>query len=1180
MIHKKDNDRIWNGKFLILITSVLLIGSVLYAKPLPIDGITDSTGYYMDNGSYDLAYEWSTRVLKQTENKWGRLDTNYCKALLNLSEIYYYRGNIKEAIDSSYKLLSLLNRIHNKRSSEYAVVLNNIAIFYQDLGDAAKADSIFRDVLALRRKIFKGDNADLSESLFNCAYYAQLRGDFHDAEKLFTESLEMRKRLYRGDHPDIAASLGGLGNLYNLLGRYSEAENLMLQNTEMLRRLYRYDNSDLAVSLLNLANIYTNLSKYNKAEPLLKEALSIYRKIYKTENNELLTAINILGLFYYDLGKYDKAEPLLKEALEMSRRLFLGDNNDVVISLNNLAVLYQAEGRYTEAFGLFKEETGMCRRLFPHDHPLLAKSINNIAMYYFETGNYVQAEKLFREALGIRERIFSYDHPDLAESLSNLATLYRARGAYDEAEKLYQKSLQMKRRLFSGNNPDLAVSLNNIASFYEIKGDIKKADEYYTESLNMRKNLYKGDHPDIAIALENMAGFNFRNYPDRDSGPLFMQSLAMFRRLYPNDNPLLAKSIENLAYFYYKTGNYDKAEPLVKEALKMRRRLYNENHPELAVNIKFLADIFNSEGKYDKAEPFYKESLSIFTKIITGYFPYLSENEQRDLWNTLKINFNGFNTYACSRYEMNPMISGDMYNYHLLSKGILFNSSRKVRERILRSHDTELINKYNLWKSKIDQLAQLYKLPKSAAEKAGVNLDSLENNADETEKYLSERSRLFAKDNEHKTYSWTDVRDHLHRGEAAIEILRFRLIKNDERSDSVYYVVLIVKNDTKQHPAMLIFKNGNMLENEYIKEYRRLNKKQKDNHFNNEKIEKRLALLYDFYWKDINDNLKDIKTVYISTEGVYNQINLNTLFDPDAGKYLIDEIDIRNVTSTKDIIAYTNKEHEQKNKTAVLFGAPDFSLDSLDHVLIASNYNFRTGRIPFTEYTEQIIGNENIPERKIPPLPGTKAEIDSISNMMLKKNWQVNEFTGRQAVEEAIKSVNNPGLLHIATHGKFLKNVSGKRSSFGIEADNLRENPLLRSMLFFSGAESSLNTRHYSDAYLNMDDGILTAYEAMNLNLDNTGLVVLSACETGLGEVRNGESVYGFQRAFQVAGAKAVIMSLWTVNDEATQLLMKLFYEQYLGGKSKREAFRNAQLELKSRLPGFYFWGAFIMVGQ
>jgi CHAT domain-containing protein len=214
-------------------------------------------------------------------------------------------------------------------------------------------------------------------------------------------------------------------------------------------------------------------------------------------------------------------------------------------------------------------------------------------------------------------------------------------------------------------------------------------------------------------------------------------------------------------------------------------------------------------------------------------------------------------------------------------------------------------------------------------------------------------------------------------------------------------------------------------------------------------------------------------------------------------------------------------------------------------------------------------------------LPGTKVEIDGVAKLLKTSGYQVSQFMQREATEKNVKAIKGPWLVHIATHGYFLKDseASSSGSVFGVNADNASNNPLLRSGLILAGAGTTMGGRSTADISSN-DNGILTAYEAMNLNLEGTDLVILSACETGLGDVKSGEGVYGLQRSFQVAGANALIMSLWKVDDAATQQLMTNFYTNWLKLGNKQKAFKQAQLQLMTKYKDPYYWGAFVMMGM
>jgi len=387
----------------------------------------------------------------------------------------------------------------------------------------------------------------------------------------------------------------------------------------------------------------------------------------------------------------------------------------------------------------------------------------------------------------------------------------------------------------------------------------------------------------------------------------------------------------------------------------------------------------------------------------------------------------------------------------------------------------------------------------------------------------------------------------LKEGEAAIEVVRINTFNkkepellnlNNGLSDSTVYMILLLKPGFAQ-PEVILLKNGNDLEGKYLSYYRNSILYSVDN-----------ELAYQQFWQPIRDRLSGVKKLYFSPDGVFNQINLNTLKNPDSDNYLIDEIQLVNLTNTADLL---KEEVLNKRNTAVLVGRPLFDLSAQTSPPISSpvqKYGLRSSA------TRQLVSFKN---QKFLDLPGTEEEIVKIASSLNDQHFMVESYKGPEALEENIKSVDNPVILHIATHGFFLNNSSSAVS------------PMILSGIVLAGVESGGVSQY--------NDGILTAYEATNLNLDETNIVVLSACETGVGEVRNGEGVYGLQRAIIVAGAKNLLMSLWKIDDVATSHLMSSFYH-LRSGRSNQEAFRQAQIELRKHYPDPFNWGAFILLGN
>jgi CHAT domain-containing protein len=308
--------------------------------------------------------------------------------------------------------------------------------------------------------------------------------------------------------------------------------------------------------------------------------------------------------------------------------------------------------------------------------------------------------------------------------------------------------------------------------------------------------------------------------------------------------------------------------------------------------------------------------------------------------------------------------------------------------------------------------------------------------------------------------------------------------------------------------------------------------------------------------------------------GVYNKINLNTIYNPFNSKYLIEEYDIRVVNSARDFIQ--NKEKEQiqhTTNTAVLFGYPNFdgnsSFSSDTAVLFAIN----------RDLSSFWIDSLTRGGLKVNPLPGTKKEINNISHTLNSYGWNINSYTENDATESNLKKISRPRVLHIATHGYFFSDIpqiTDNNRFLGMDRNQVIQDPMLRSGLLFAGANRTLSGEKSTG-----ENGLLSAAEASLLDLSETELVVLSACETGRGEETNSEGVYGLRKAFSDAGAQNIIMSLWKVDDKVTQEFMSRFYEIWLNEKTTiREAFYKTQLEIKAKYPEPYYWGAFILVGE
>ncbi|HEY0770257.1 MAG TPA: CHAT domain-containing protein, partial [Sphingobacteriaceae bacterium] len=561
-------------------------------------------------------------------------------------------------------------------------------------------------------------------------------------------------------------------------------------------------------------------------------------------------------------------------------------------------------------------------------------------------------------------------------------------------------------------------------------------------------------------------------------------------------------------------------------------RFFSKTHPEYVKVVSKLSKVYYMQKNLKAAKSNIEEALGKYEEFIKQYFPALSEREKAKYWNTIKGDFEFYNTLAFGNFE-DFKDQKKVYDYQLLTKALLLSSSIKIRERILNSTDEALKTQYGSWIQKKELLTLALSMSPAQLTEAEIDVAVLHQEVERLEKDLSQKSEIFGESFETKRIEFSDVKKSLKPNEVAIEMIRYRYF-NHTFTDSVIYAALYTKSDFSK-PKAIILKDGQKMETRYFKFYRNaITGKIPDN------------VSYGVFWQPIVEEIGQVSTVYLSADGIYNQINLEAIAAPD-GRYVIDNSNIVLVSNTKDIYLRTTKKRQAgSDNTASMFGNPTF------YVTASANHS-------------------------IPDLPGTEKEINQLHYLLKEKGWMTNEFVERSAAEEKIKEMNSPKIFHIATHGLYRPStqLTLEKEIEGNEAV-LTQNPLMRTGLLLRGAGDLLDKTDYN---YNMESGILTAYEAMSLNLDKTDLVVLSACETGLGDLEAGEGVYGLQRAFFVAGAKVLIMSMFKVDDEATQKLMLKFYQKWLNTNNLRQSFIDAKKELRVEYPEPIYWGAFMMIG-
>ncbi|MBA3240675.1 MAG: CHAT domain-containing protein, partial [Acidobacteria bacterium] len=911
------------------------------------------------------------------------------------------------------------------------------------------------------------------------------------------------------------------------------------------------EHPDVAESLNNLALVYKAKGDYGRAEPLYQRTLAIDEKALGAEHPNVAQSINNLADLYQIKGDYERAEPLYKRALAIFEKALGADHQNVATALNNLAALYDTKGDYGRAEPLYQRALKISEKVLGAEHYDVATSYNNLALLYDNKGDYERAEPLYRRALIIREKALGAEHPDVAQTLNNLAALYQAKGDHARAEPLYQRALTIYEKSLGAEHPDLATSLNNLAVLYDTKGDYEQAEPLYQRTLVIKEKALGAEHPDVA------------------------------------------KSLNNLAALYHIKGDHGRAEPLYQRALRIYERALGAEHTDVASSLNNLAFLYEAKGDYERAIAGLTRAANIREQNISAILITGSENQKQLFLNTVSGETDAIVTLNTKDAPRNVAALRLALATILRRKGRALDAMTDQIAALRRRaapEDRELLNQLADARSQLANLQLGGASGNLAPAARQIQLANLTEKVEKLEADISRSSAEFRIQAQPITLS--NVQAVLPAEAALVEIYSYRPHKvkaqpGEIRFGSARYVAYVARREGE--PQFVDLGEAAAIEANVEKLRAALRDPKRAD-------AKDLARAVDEQvMRPVRGLLGATRRIFLSPDGALNLIPFAALVD-ERGRYLVEDYTLTYLTSGRDLLRL-QATGESKEPPVVLAnplydaGGAKTKGTVAAATAIAREVDFRA--IDFSKLLYA-------------PLPGTAEEAKALSALMPGARV----LTAGEATEAALKQIHSPRILHVATHGFFLgdepraagtrglKLVTGAAQSdvAAAPAGAARgENPLLRSGLILA----SVNQRQSGAG----EDGVLTASEAASLDLWGTKLVVLSACETGLGNVKNGDGVYGLRRALVLAGSESQVMSLWQVSDEATRDLMKAYYTRLQRGEGRTEALRQVQLEMlrgtaqvrggdtralsvqtgKAALAGNYahpfYWAAFIQSG-
>lgn len=930
-------------------------------------------------------------------------------------------------------------------------------------------------------------------------------------------------------------------------------------------------------------------SIYNKLhalsyKPLSEEAcLKDFQEICEFDSIALGEKHHRFALSLYDLGQvyssyrhFTEAKRILMKSYDIINRLS-ADNWLAKSILSELAKIADQEEDYISAIKYMEQSLGI-----ENDSPkfsdenILSTNYSTLAGYYLKAGNWGKALHILKNKILYwreQKQDVLVNNLHYESALNSYASILAEAGKSKEALRVYKHLTEINKSKWR------LASLGT--HYYNIK-DYQSALKCYYEALNDSSTLSIEDCLNsLAICYSAMGEYKKAIQTQKECISKINPDLLTYSNVY-NGYSSYTTELSNLAYFYNLNEQYDSALVYEKKSLELKEKYFSPHHESIAYSHMNLGIAYGGQGNWREAvnhlefsydvykkqrqSKFYHRTLSYlssFSFYLNDYNKlnkYISEyvkSASKDLMSTFQeLTYDERSKYvedysdllhkqipAYAYYTQSDSVTMEAYNSSLIIKGALLNSENSIKTIIEESKDDVL---KQLW---AELKADRYILAKNLENDSlyrKLNADSLQKMIYRLEDSLVVKCKEYGDITRSMKLKWKDIQQHLHPEDVAIEFLSFPI-----NNDSIVYVALSLRKDSKCPKMTILF------------EEKQLTGFPDSLHYQCKKMT-------DLVWQPLQGEFEGIKNIYFSPSGAFYNIGIEYL--PEMEKY-----NIYRLSSTRELV--TDRKTESENR-AVLYGGlnydagfdkseTDKSLAMLDEAFKeranVRGMNLRGGK----EY-----------------LKHTKEEVDIIGEELNKANWECVIDSAAMGTEESFKALSGRkiGCLHISTHGFYYTQevADNARYKFMLIDNNLvsaEDKALTRSGLVMSGANHILENEELPDSF---EDGILTAREIADVDLRGLDLVVLSACQTGLGDIAQGEGVFGLQRGFKKAGANSILMSLWEVDDKATQILMTQFYRNLLCGQSKRQSLLSAQEFLREVDGGTYnapkYWAAFILL--
>jgi CHAT domain-containing protein/Tfp pilus assembly protein PilF len=816
---------------------------------------------------------------------------------------------------------------------------------------------------------------------------------------------------------------------------------------------------------------------------------------------------------------------------------------------------------YQKALPLLERALEIREKQLGPEHPATAGSLNDLAMLYDQMGEYQKVLPLLERALEIRKKQLGPEHPDTATSLYDLAFVYAKMGEYQKALPLSQRALEIREKQLGPEHPDTAGSLNDLAFVYSNMGDYQKALPLYQRALEIREKQLGPEHPATALSLNDRALVYVSMGEYQKALPLLERALEIREKRLGPEHPATATTLDNLALLYGNMGDYQKALPLHQQALERYENQLGPKHPDTAISLNNLFSVYYSMGKYQKAFESSQAALTAEDHTLANVFAIASENQKLQFVQQSERSYLATLSLIHRHFQKDTPALRFGLELVLRRKGIVLDTQSRSLATLAASLKGVALESWRRLSQHQSNLAHLWLIGPG------------EQSSNDYQQAIAELEAVIAKEEQFLVQHSNQVAQVLPQTTVRADTLAKRLPPDsvlvefvhiedwDEKAadwaDTTRYLAFVLTRDNQV--SMVDLGDGQKIDDKIITALETINDPtyRQDLKGYSYRADRAISELYSLLLQPLEPALGSHQQLIVSSDGELNKVPFAALRAPD-GRYLVETHTVSYVANGRDLLR----------------GASEVG-SSVDLLLLADPAYDDIPLLQSATPSEQAV-RPGAFKGSFAPLPGTAEEAKAIPPLFKGKHMVLE---GRAATESTVRATKSPKVLHLATHGFFLEDkelsmperltnftltefvpergLGGVRKLPSLPADGSPARANLRSMV---GSGLALAGANQAGAVSQGDDGLLTALEVTSMNLYGTDLVVLSACQTAVGEVRTGEGVFGLRRAFVLAGAKNLVMSLWRVNDEHTAAQMEQFYKAFGRGLSSPEALREAQL--------------------